>query len=68
MDNYTDKFNGWLYIPDASKGIEKREKMKDHILKVFESRILSRVFGSTWDENGECRKRGSETFIVGTVH
>ena len=38
-------------------------------LKVFENRILRRIFGPKRDENGECREGSTmSNFIACTVH
>ena len=37
-------------------------------LRVFENRILRRIFGPKRDENGEWRRLHNEELFVGTVH
>jgi hypothetical protein len=41
---------------------------EEHRLRVFENRILRRIFGPKQDENGEWRSSTMRNFIVCTVH
>ena len=45
--------------------LRKREKIR---LKIFENKILRRIFGHKSDDNQECRRPHNEEFHVYTVH
>jgi len=41
---------------------------EEYRLRVFENRILRRIFGPKWDENGDGEGSTMRNFIVCTVH